>query len=524
MMSMKMLRFNRVLWMFLMVCLFPQYVCAETVASAFLQRAEDYYSAGRYFEAISFYRDCVNNRNTAEQKAAAFFGLGLLFDRYLDDPEQALTYYKRHIELQGVDSARALHYSAQVLVRQSRLDDAHVYYQKVLQGYRAYSAANAVQNEFEDCMTGVGENVGLFDRERLQDVSGIVRVLIEDSSDSVVIKGNPGLGVALHGKENIFEHCDDMLVLQADNNRLLVNNVPWAYETLIVQGDGKDYLDVNSRRYRSRVSVRAVKGRLQVINHVPLDYYLYGVLPREVYVSWPMAALQAQAVAARTYVLYHMLVRQKRSYDVLSTTSSQVYGGLDREHLETNKAVDATRDQVLFNGRQLALTLYHANSGGVVESIDDVWGARLPYLQRIVDTPSLQGRHARWSCTLSISEVIKHLADYGVQCSNLENIEVVKRSGSGRVEDVMLKGQGAPVQVGGNILRLMLGASVVKSTRFIIEKLDGVFRFTGTGYGHGVGMSQWGAYVLAKTGADYRSILSHYYPGTKLIPWTAHDQ
>jgi stage II sporulation protein D len=524
MMNMQMLPFKRVVLICLIVCLFPQYLCAETVASAFLRRADDCYSAGRYLEALSLYRDCLNNSDTAEQKASALFGLGLLFDRYLDDPEQALAYYKSHIELQGADSDRALHYSAQILVRQSRRDDARGYYHKVLQGYTAYSAANGVQREFDNCMTGAGKNFGLFDRKRLECVSGIVRVLIENSSEPVVIKGKSGLRIAPHGREELFEHCDDMLVLQADNNTLLVNKMPWAHEALMVQGEVKDSLEVNSRRYRSLVSVRAVKGRLQVINHVPLDHYLYGVLPREVYVSWPMAALQAQAVAARTYVLYHMLVRQDRSYDVLSTTSSQVYGGLDREHPETNRAVDTTRSQVLFNGSQLALTLYHANSGGVVEPIDDVWGARLPHLRRVVDTPSLQGRHVRWSCSLSVAEVIDHLAGYGVQCRDLETIEVVNRSASGRVQHVMLKGQGTSVLVGGNNLRLMLGPSVVKSTRFIVEQSEGLFRFTGTGYGHGVGMSQWGAYVLAKKGADYKIILAHYYPGTKLTQWTAHDQ
>ena len=315
-----------------------------------------------------------------------------------------------------------------------------------------------------------------------------------------------------------------MLILRADNDSLFVNDALWEHAELIIRGGRKDRLQVNGRWYRSRVSVRAVEGRVLVINHVGLEQYLYGVLPREMYVSWPQAALQAQAVAARTYVLYHMLVRQGYSYDVLSTTSSQVYGGLDGEHPATNRAVDATRDLVLFNGRQLVLALYHANSGGVVEAVEDVWGARLPYLRRVVDTPSLQGRGARWTCALSASEVVERLVNYGVACENIESIQPVKRSGSGRVEQVALGGQGASVVISGNSLRLMLGPSVVKSTRFIVEKEDESFVFTGTGYGHGVGMSQWGAYAIAKNGDDYQSILAHYYPGTELAAWNTRVQ
>jgi stage II sporulation protein D len=212
-----------------------------------------------------------------------------------------------------------------------------------------------------------------------------------------------------------------------------------------------------------------------------------------------------------------MLARRGRDYDVLSTTSSQAYGGLEREHPATNRAVDATSGQVLLSDRQLALTLYHANSGGVVEAAEDVWGVQLPHLQRLLDIPSLQGRHARWTCTVDIFEAMKRLAGYGVQCPGLENIEILKRSGSGRVEQVALLGRGEPVFLSGNTLRLILGPAVIKSTRFVVEKVSGLFRFAGTGYGHGVGMSQWGAYAMAQQGATYRDILKYYYPETELL-------
>ena len=173
----------------LLICLLPQPVCAGTFAFTLMQRAADYYSGGRYLEALSLYSDCVGNSDTDAEKAAALFGLGLLFDRYLDDREQALDYYSRHIELQGEESARALHYSARVLMRQSRTEAAQVCYRDLLQRYPAYAAENSIQKELDACATGAVKRAGLFDRDRLRNISGVVRVLIEDSNDPVEITG-----------------------------------------------------------------------------------------------------------------------------------------------------------------------------------------------------------------------------------------------------------------------------------------------------------------------------------------------
>jgi len=507
------------LLVFLCSLLVPQLAGAGTVSSVLLTRADDYYAAGRYLEALSVYRDCAENSKSNQEQAAAFFGLGLLYDQYLDDGPRALDYYNRHSALAGVNSARALHYSARILFRQSHMEEARNYYDRLLQRYPEYASKNSVQQERNYCAIGTGEPVGLFDRERIRTMPGTVRVLIVNGSDPVTVEGSPGLYVARQNRKELWEYCDLKLVFHADNDSLFVNNVQFGRQDVIMRGGDTDILQVNGRRYRSRIRVSAEKGCVQVVNYVCLDHYLYGVLPHEIYASWPAAALRAQAVAARTYALYHMLVRRKQSFDVLSTTSSQVYGGLDREHPATNRAVDATSGLILFNGRQLALTLYHANSGGVVESVEDVWGARLPHLQRVMDIASLQGRHAEWSRTLDIFEVVERLGSYGLNFSGFEGLEVVKRSPSGRVEKIALKGQGTVAVVSGNSLRLMLGPSVVKSTRFIVDQADGAFRFTGTGFGHGVGMSQWGAYALAKEGADYTDILKHYYPGTVPFVW-----
>jgi stage II sporulation protein D len=496
---------------------------AQTHVSALVQRANEYTAVGRYLEALSFYRDSLRNSISDDDRAAAYFGLALLFDRYLDDCDQAVAYYLRHVELQGAHSARALQYCAAALDRCIRPDEAAAYYRELLVRFPDYAADSGLQDKPAASESGRPDRTSLFSHDRLSGFFGIVRVLIEDDSAPVMIQGVRKLTGAVCGAD-VSEGHDGVFVFRADTAGLLLNDMLCSPGAVSVHAASDTVLRVNGRPYRSFVTVQAVDGRVQVINHICLEEYLYGVLPREVYVSWPAAVLQAQAVAARTYALYHMIVRQRASYDVLSTTSSQVYGGLEREHPATTAAIDATRDIVLLSCGRLALTLYHANSGGVVEAVEDVWDARLPHLSRVLDIPSLQGRNARWSCSLRADEVSERLAGFGMRLPAPAGMQVLQRSGSGRVEVLELRdSSGRTLILSGNTLRLMLGPGIVKSTRFVVTADDDRFNFTGAGHGHGVGMSQWGACALANEGLDYQAILAHYYPGAETYAWRAAE-
>jgi len=505
---------------FLLFSLLPRQAGAAVQWGALLQRADELYADGRYLESLSFYRDCANNTQNDKEIAAAFWGLGLLYDRYLGESEAALDYYNRHIRIRGDHSAQALHYSARILSVMNRGEEAAACYKKLARRYPAYVSDNLVDKDYDALHVGpVFRHSSRFDRAQLVKFSGSVRVLIENTSSPVEVMGDSGLFISHGAGAEERQYHESPLVVISDNGTMLLNGMSCRDSTVTVRGARRDRLCVNGRWYRSRLSIRAENGRLLVVNHVDLEQYLYGVLPREVYASWPKAVLQAQAVTARTYALYHMVVRQDCDYDVLSTTSSQAYGGLEREHPATNSAVDATRGVVLFNAGELVLGLYHANSGGVLEAVEDVWGARIPYLRRIVDTPSLSGRWTRWSCVVSEADMIERFRLYGIALEVLDSMNVLKRSGTGRVQQVELRSRGTAVLLSGNSLRLIVGPSTLKSTRFVVDHDDGTFRFRGTGYGHGVGMSQWGACALANGGADYRAILLFYYPGTGVFPW-----
>jgi stage II sporulation protein D len=254
-----------------------------------------------------------------------------------------------------------------------------------------------------------------------------------------------------------------------------------------------------------------------VVNHIPLENYLCGVLPREMAPSWPPEALKAQAVAARTYALYHMLLRRTDAYDVLSTTSSQVYGGSEKDYPSVRSAVEATRGLVLAEGGRLALTLFHANSGGMTESCENIWGGRLSYLSSVEDPFSKNRPGDAWEKTLTAEEITAGCVQFGIAAGAVQELAPVERSASGRIQKLKVVTDSQTFFLSGNSFRLIAGPGKIKGAHFEVQKKKGRFVFNGHGYGHGAGMSQWGANAMAKKGFDYRAILGLYYPGGQIV-------
>lgn len=266
----------------------------------------------------------------------------------------------------------------------------------------------------------------------------------------------------------------------------------------------------NGRRYRGTLRLMARSGAVRVINVLDLESYLRGVVPAEMQASWPAEALKAQAVAARTYTLHHL--DAGRDHDVCATVECQVYRGWDAENPATDAAIAATAGEVLTYEGVFARTFYHADSGGVIASSAEVWGADLPYLQAFQDVANA-GPHSVWTARLDARRVGTQLALAGVQVGTLVRLRVLETSLSGRVVRAEVVGSAGRAVLEGVTLRAQLRAWGLKSTRFV---MTGDLTMRGEGWGHGVGMSQYGARTLALAGHDYLQILGFYYPATVL--------
>lgn len=320
------------------------------------------------------------------------------------------------------------------------------------------------------------------------------------------------------------------------------------------RGNGDALLTLQQRRYRGRLLVRSEGDRLQAINLIDVESYLPSVVGSEMPASWPLAALRAQAVAARTYAL-----RQRRPaapFDLKATVSSQVYKGVEAETDSTREAVRSTRSQVLVHGSSLINAVFHSSSGGLTANSGEIWRQQLPYLVSVPDYDQASPVHA-WQLRIQPDKLTQAFREI----NGAFRIEVLSTTSSGRIRQARVTGPGGSLLLSGAELRQRLG---LRSTlaRFDFEaspraypslpplpSLEGVFTpegirslasgvvqapwrtprppaaptllVSGRGYGHGVGMSQWGAYGLALRGEDYKEILRHYYQGVRILPYSS---
>jgi len=264
--------------------------------------------------------------------------------------------------------------------------------------------------------------------------------------------------------------------------------------------------------YRGSLLVAPGSGGLRAINLVDMEGYLRGVVPSEMYTNWPEAALQAQAVAARTYALARMRARTDRDYDLVSTTADQLYAGLDAEKSTTDAAVLATAGLALYY-RGLPLTAYyHSCCGGhTADPLSVLGDARSP-IQPVPCTYCEDSREFEWTQRISRQEVLDKLGVEGAT-----GIDIAPRTPDDRVTQVdVRRGDDPPASMTGTAFRWRVGTLVVRSTMFWVRRDGDRYVFRGRGFGHGVGMCQWGARGMAEAGNDYRQILEAYYPGAEL--------
>lgn len=266
--------------------------------------------------------------------------------------------------------------------------------------------------------------------------------------------------------------------------------------------------------YGSMVVHRRDTQSLSVVNRIGLEEYLYGVLAHEVGAWWPIESLKAQAVAARSYAMYQLKTRKDRLFDVYNDQASQMYRGAASDRSKNSKAVDETRGQVLVYAGQILPAFYHATCGGMTRDASELWKLDLAPLKGGVACRACWfSPHFAWETRLSGKEIESILNEHEVRVSGLEGLEVASRTPTERVETLRVRGLGQEQILSAKNFRLWVGPTVIRSEVFDIESQRGKWVFKGRGWGHGVGLCQWGALGMAIARKDYESILDFYYPG-----------
>ena len=324
----------------------------------------------------------------------------------------------------------------------------------------------------------------------------------------------------------------------------------WADSPLTMRPDLVDGLGLFAgHRYRGAIRVLASDSGLVVVNVLPVEEYLRGVVPLEIGVRAPneQAAVEAQSIAARSYTWVRLAAAEQSaarnpSFDMLSGVTDQVYGGADAERPFADQAVAATRGLVIrYNGRVVSAP-YHSTCGGETASPEEVWRSGTePYLKRVSDRiPGTADRYYcdaaprfAWTRVLTSDELDAALRSYlrnYVQVpaggpGAARSVSIDARTPSGRVGRLTIVTDRGSYSLRGNDVRYVLhapGSEILNSTYFRVDaesrRDGGLSRLVihGNGYGHGIGMCQWGAIGRARAGHSVRAILSAYYPGVTI--------
>ena len=254
---------------------------------------------------------------------------------------------------------------------------------------------------------------------------------------------------------------------------------------------------------------------VRVVNELPLEEYLVGLINHEISSQWMLEAVKAQVVAARTYALFQKTKRAGDLYDLDSNENDQMYAGIQREDSRSRIAVQQTEREILAYRGKPIFAVYSACCGGKTASPDFLWTGDLPYLQSRECNFCLDSPHFFWNWEVSAERLGQSLGPAGFPEIRVRAIKILERSPSQRVLRLVVWGNQSRLLISGKDFRRFLGFDRLRSTKFSVKKENGVFSFSGLGWGHGAGLCQWGAKGMAEAGADYRAILRYYYRGVE---------
>ena len=356
-------------------------------------------------------------------------------------------------------------------------------------------------------------------RSAEKETNPVLRVCIIDSKDDITL--------AITGLYRVYAITSDKLLtggyilhtkVKASDQGIMFGARDLKFTRIRLQVPEGAFIHIDGRAFRGEVDIiRKDNMKIMAINRVPLEEYLCGVLYNEVSHRWPIESIKAQAVAARTFALYQARQNRLQDYDLTNDIYSQVYSGATSERWSTTRAVKLTSGQVLTYQGDIFPTYYHATCGGHTEDASNLWAVDLAPLKGVECQFCKESPHYKWTKVIPLSDIEKKLNENGYKVGKIKSISILAKNNSGRNDKMEIKDDaGVSSILTAKDFRQIIGPNEIRSTAFEPLINNDKLSLSGIGWGHGVGMCQWGAKGQAEKHKKYYEILKYYYPGAEI--------
>lgn len=466
---------------------------------------------GQYLEAMEAFDTAVEMAESDDVRAEALLQKGSVLSMFLDAPEDAVQIYDTILAKfpNVADAESAVFQAGMVLFDAGQFERAADYLERYLKRYPEGTSAASADFLLRQARAQLGERLP---PPTLLPPSALVRVRLTKGLRTATIDATAPLAIEPRVSlgPTLALHARDGLVHWADGSE----GVPEL--SISAEGPLRLLAGKSALRLRGRLVVTAQGDTLQIVNHVGVEEYLYGVVTRESVASWPAEALKVQAIASRSYALYQVEHRRRFSYDMVANEGSQVYGGVDGESEAARQAVEATRGMVMAYAGRPILAMFSSNTGWHTGDSGYIFTTAMPYLKAIPDPYSPNETMGRWTRSFGEPEVRRKLSErLGKPLGRIVALRPTKQCPSGRIVRIEVVDEHGSYEMP---TRPTLGRALELPDILVGIRHEGErFVFAGGGFGHGVGLSQWGAKAMAERGFRAPEILGFYYRNAELV-------
>ena len=359
----------------------------------------------------------------------------------------------------------------------------------------------------------------LFSADTGKHLSPFIRVAIITEASSLSLKTSNKIYVYdIKSNQRYMLLADSKYEISAQSGEIIRVAGQNLYSPIkLISPNGEERIKIGGHTYRGEIILHSdAKENLTIVENVPLEDYIGGVLSFEMSPKWPLEALKAQAVASRTFAIKNL--RPDDLFDITSGVEKQVYKGQQKVNPRIIKAVNSTRGEVLIHKGKPFKTYFHSCCGGHTANNRVAWQeTALKPLKGVKDIYCRNSKHYKWNLYISTKDLLAFIQKKGSMALRIRSVRVFKKSGSGRAISIRFSTDRKSFTAKTYDIRKYFGTTDFRSTYITrISKKKRGYKIYGRGWGHGVGMCQEGAKIMARKGRNYKRILRHYYPHAKL--------